>query len=56
MGYDMINSLANPIQCEDNSVRFDSCPNVYYPNKNNTQSITFLDETSILVEYNGVIP
>ena len=56
MGDDMINYLANPIQCEYNDVRIDLRPKVYDPNNNNAQSITFPDETSIPVEYDGVLP
>ena len=49
MGGGMINSLANPIQCEDNDVRIDLHPKFYCPNKNNAQSVTFSDGTSIVV-------
>ena len=56
MGDDMIDSLDNPIQCEDIDVRIDLGPEVYYPNNNNAQSIAFPDVTSILVDYNGVLP
>ena len=55
MGGYMIDSLANPIQCEDNYVRIDLRPKVYDPNKNNAKSITFPDGTSIPIEYNGVL-
>ena len=51
----MINQLANPIQCEDNDVRVDFCPKIYYPTNNNAQSITFPDGNSFPVEYNGVL-
>ena len=33
MGDDMINSVVNPIKCEDNDVRIDLHPKVYDPNK-----------------------
>ena len=56
MGYDMIDSFTNPIQCEDNYVRVDLRPKLYYPNKNNSHSIPFPDVDSIVVEYNSVIP
>ena len=46
----MINSLAKPIQCEDNDVIIDLRPKLYYPNNNNAQLITFPDGTSITVE------
>ena len=51
----MIDSLANPIQCEDNGVIVKLRPKVYGPNNNNAQSITLLYGTSIPVEYDGVI-
>ena len=51
----MVYSLANPIQCEENYVRVDLHTKIYYPNNNHAQSITFLDLTSIPVEYNGVL-
>ena len=47
---DFIDSLANPIQCEDNALRFDLLPKLYYPNNNNSQLITFTDGTSIAVD------
>ena len=50
MGEDMINSLANPIQCEDNNMRIDLRQKLYYLNNKNPQSITFPDGTSIPVE------
>ena len=56
MGDDKIDYLANPIQCEDNYMRVDLRPKLYYPNNNNTQSITFPDGNPIPVEYNGVLP
>ena len=37
---DMINSLDNPIRCEENDVIIDLHPKVYDPNNNNAQSIT----------------
>ena len=56
MGDNVIYSLNNPIQCEDIDVRVDLRPKVYYPNKNNAQSINLLDGTSIPVEYDEVLP
>ena len=50
MGEDIIDSLANPIQCEYNAVKIDLHPKVYYPNNNNAQSITLPYGTSIPVE------
>ena len=56
MGGDMIDYLANTIQCEDNDVRFYLRLKLYYPNNNNSHSITLPDRTSIPVEYDGVLP
>ena len=47
MGYNMIDSLGNPVQCEDNDVIFNLITKAYYPNNNNSQSITFPGGTSI---------
>ena len=52
----MIYSLAKPIQSEDNDVKVDLRPKVYYPNNNNAQSITFPVGTSIPVDYYRVLP
>ena len=52
----MIDSLVNPIQCEDNYVRVDLHPKDDFSNNNNSQSIIFQDVTSIPVEYNKVLP
>ena len=51
----MIDSLNNPIKCEDTDVRVDLHPKVYYPNNSNAQSITFPYGNSFPVEYNGVL-
>ena len=56
MLYDMIDSLDNPIHCEDNDVIFDLHPKLYNTNNYNTQSINFPDGASIPVEYDGLIP
>ena len=53
---DMIDSLVNPIQCENNYGRVDLRPKLYDLNNNNTQSITFPDWFSIPYEYYGVLP
>ena len=37
MGDNMIDYLANPIQCEDIDVRVDLRPKVYYINMNNAK-------------------
>ena len=55
MGYDMIDSLANPIQLEDNYVRIGLCTKLNDPNHKYAQSITFPNGTSTTIEYNGVI-
>ena len=34
---DIINSLANPIQCEDNDMKINFFPKVYYPDTDNAQ-------------------
>ena len=44
MGDNMIDSLANPIQCEDNYVRFELRRKLYYPYNNNAHFITFPDD------------
>ena len=56
MGDEIIDSLVDPIQCEDNSVRVNLCPKVYDLNNNNETLITFLDGNSIPVDYGGVLP
>ena len=56
MGYDMIDSLSNPIKCQDNDGRVKLRPKLQYPNNNNAQLITFPDGTSIPVDYDGVLP
>ena len=53
---DMIDTLANPIQREDNYARVDLRPKAYYPNNDNAQSITFPYGTLIPVEYDVVLP
>ena len=45
----MIDSLTNPIHCDDDDMRFDIVPKVYYPNNNNSHSFTFPYGTSIPV-------
>ena len=52
----MIDSLANPIQCKGNDVRFNLHSKVYYPNNNNAYSIILSDGDLIPVDYNGVLP
>ena len=50
MGDNMIDSLCNPIQYEDNDVIVDLSPKVYYSNNDNSNLITFLGGNSIPVE------
>ena len=52
---DMIDYLPNQIQCEDNGVSIDLCPQFYNSNNNDAQSITLLYVTSIPVEYYGML-
>ena len=55
-GDNMIDSLDNPIQCEDNYTRIDLHPKVYNLNNNKNQSINFSDGTLIPINYNEVLP
>ena len=54
--YDIIDSLSNPIQYEDNDVIVDLRQKEYYPNNNNELSMNFPYGTSIPVEYDEVLP
>lgn len=57
LGDSMEDSLVNPIQAEENSVRVDLRPKRFYPHEtNNCQSITFTDGTTLPLEYDGVLP
>ena len=56
LGEDMTDSLVNPIQCEDNNVRVDIRPRVYYPDCTSAQTITFDDGTVLPLLYDGVLP
>ena len=56
MGDNMIDSLANPIQCGDNDARIDLRPKLYNTKNNNAESINSPDGTSNPVEYYGVLP
>ena len=52
----MVDSLVNPIQSEVANVRIDLRPKRFYPNNPLAQSVTLVDGTIILVEYDGVLP
>ena len=56
MGSDMDDSLCNPIQLEENNVRVDLRPKAYYPSESGAQSITFSNDFSIPIDYDGVLP
>ena len=51
----MIDSLTNPILYEDNHLRMNLCPKLYYTNNSNNKLITLPYANSITVEYNGVL-
>lgn len=57
MGENMTDSLLNPIQCEDNGVHVDTRPSKFYPSLGSKcQCITFDDDFTIPIEYDGVLP
>ena len=56
LGEQMDDSLANPIQLEENNVRVDTRPRTYYPDDPNAQSILFEDGTRLHILYDGVLP
>ena len=56
LGEKMEDSLANPIQAEENDVRVDLRPRYFYPGDENAQSILFTDGTRLPIEYDGVLP
>ena len=56
LGEDMVDSLVNPIQCEENGVRIDIRPQAYYPNCPTAQSIQFENGMKLALHYNGVLP
>jgi len=55
LGDNLVDSLANPIQSEDNDVRVDIRPKVIY-NEARSQSVSFPDGTIIPIMYEGVLP
>ena len=55
LGEDLQDSLANPIQSEENDVRIDIRPKVIYKDES-SQSVTFPDGTIIPIRYDGVLP
>ena len=57
LGDNMIDSLLNPIQAEENNVRIDIRPRRFYPSESNhCQSISFSDGTTLPLKYDGVLP
>ena len=56
LGENMEDSLINPIQCEENGVRVDVRPRVYYPSSSTAQSLVFDDGTILGIIYDGVLP
>ena len=56
LGEDMIDSLVNPIQCEENNVRVDIRPRAYYPNCPTAQSLQFENGMQLALHYDGVLP
>ena len=56
MGSKMEDSLANPIQMEENDVKVDIRPKSFYPNDPNAQSISFPNGTRLEILYDGVLP
>ena len=55
IGDNIIDYFANPNKYEDNDMRVNLFPKLYYPNINNAQSINFSDGNSTPVEYYGVL-
>ena len=51
----MEDSLLQPIQCLHNNVIIDTRPKSFYPNDNNSQSISFQDK-HLPLEFNGPLP
>ena len=56
LGDQMEDSLLNPIQCEENDVRIDTRPKLYYPDEPSAQSVDFPDGTRLHILYDGVLP
>lgn len=56
LGEQMEDSLANPIQAEENDVRIDLRPKFFYPNAPGAQTISFPNGISIDIEFEGVLP
>ena len=56
LGDKMEDSLLNPIQGEENGVRIDTRPRLYYPNAETAQTMIFPDDTHLQVKYDGVLP
>ena len=56
LGEEMVDSLVNPIQCEENEVRIDIRPRAYYPNSTTAQSVCFENGVKLELLYDGVLP
>jgi hypothetical protein len=56
LGDKMDDSLLNPIQNEENGVRIDTRPRLYYPESSTAQTMTFPDGTHLQILYDGVLP
>ena len=52
----MIDSLINPIQCEENNVCVDVRPKAYYPQSPLAQSISFDNGITLPLLYDVVLP
>ena len=56
LGDKMNDSLLNPIQSEENGVKIDIRPRLYYPDTTSAQSMVFPDGTRLNIVYDGVLP
>ena len=56
MGEEMEDSLANPIQAEENNVRIDLRPQAFYPDQESAHTIQFPDGITIAILFDGVLP
>ena len=56
LGEEMIDSLMNPIQCEENNFKADIRPQAHHPSCDSAQSIQFNDGTTLQLLYDGVLP
>ena len=56
LGSKMEDSLANPIQSEENGIKIDLRPKVFYPDERNAQTVTVQDGTRLRILFDGVLP